>query len=153
MTELRRTATVLALACGHALLAPLPAQRLQGEVRADVVGPRTPIVSPAVGLTIPLGYYVRVTALGGIAASPDSTFLSDRWRGELLARFLFDPFRQQRWGVSVGGGLSVRRQTYLAAVLDLEGPPVLGFLPALQAGVSGGARAGLVLRRAIAGRR
>jgi hypothetical protein len=77
----------------------------------------------------------------------------DEWRGDLLARFLFDPFREERWGVSVGGGLSIRRRTYIALVADVEAPETHGVLPALQVGVSGGWRAGLLLRRAVRARR
>jgi len=132
-------------AATHAQLLP--------EARVDVMGPKRAIVSPALGLTAGFGYYARVTALAGFATTSEPTFLHDRWRGEVLARFLFDPFRQQRWGFSIGGGLSVRRRIWLALVAELEGPAIRGVTPALQAGVAGGARAGLVLRRATSGRR
>ena len=44
-------------------------------------------------------------------------------------------------------------RAHLAALLDLEGPAWGRVIPAIQAGVSGGMRAGIVLRRAIPGRR
>jgi hypothetical protein len=106
-----------------------------------------------VGGVVALGYYARFSADVGYAMRSDAKLIEDRWRADLLGRFTLDPFRQQRWGFSIGGGLSFRRQTYLAAVVDLEGPEWAGLLPALQVGVSGGWRAGLVLRRAIKGKR
>lgn len=140
-----------------ATLAGMPSnaggQRLQPEVRVDVQGPSRYTTAPGGGANLALGYYARVSAGVGYAPAADERFADDHWRGDLLARFVFDPFRQQRWGLSVGGGLSFRRQTYLAAILDLEGPETRGFIPALQVGVSGGFRAGLVLRRAVRGRR
>lgn len=135
-------------------LSPLQSQTLQPEIRLDVLGPSPYSLEPGVGVVTPLGYYVRVSAGAGYALPLESSLAGDRWRGELLGRFTFDPFRQRRWALSIGGGVSYRRSaTYLAAVVDLEGPAVRGVLPAVQAGISGGARVGIVLRRAVAGRR
>ena len=64
-----------------------------------------------------------------------------------------DPFRQDAWGLSFGGGLSVRERAYLAVIAEVEGREVAGWLPALQLGVAGGFRAGVVVRRAVPGRR
>jgi hypothetical protein len=99
------------------------------------------------------GNYARISAIAGYSTTQRRDLIADRWRGDLIARFLLDPFRQQRWALSIGGGLTFRRHTYLAAVFDLEGPETRGFLPALQVGLSGGVRGALVLRRAIPQRR
>ena len=71
----------------------------------------------------------------------------------MIARFLFDPFRQQRWGFSAGGGVSVRARDgdrvrpFLVAVLDLEAPrSASGITPAIQLGLGGGVRIGMALR-------
>jgi hypothetical protein len=129
------------------------AQELRPELRLDVLGPRPYSVQPGAGVIIPLGTYVR-TSLGiGWGKRRTATSTHDEWRGDLLTRVILDPFRQQRWALSIGGGLSVRRQTYLAAIVDLEGPEMAGALPAIQVGVSGGVRAALILRRARQGRR
>lgn len=125
----------------------------QPELRIDVVGPSPFSVQPGIGANVALGHYARISANIGYALTRDTNQIADRWRADLLGRFVLDPFRQQRWGLAVGGGLSIRRRTYIAALLELEGPEVAGWLPALQAGVSGGFRAGLVMRRAIKGRR
>ena len=119
----------------------------------DLLGPPPAVWQVGVGATARLGYYARLTGIAAYAPQADPRFLGDRWRADVLARLLLDPFRQQRWALSIGGGLSIRRTTYLAAIVDLEGPPVGGLMPALQVGVSGGMRAGLVFRRAMRGRR
>lgn len=146
----RLLATVFALvlaATGEAQTHPQP------ELRADVSGPSPYSVQPGVGGTIALGTYARAGAAVGYAIRNDSTEIADRWRIDLLGRFLFDPFGQRRWALSVGGGVSVRRRVYLAALVDLEGPALAGWRPAVQGGVSGGLRGGIVVRRAIQGRR
>jgi len=129
------------------------AQQIQPEVRLDAIGPRPYSIQLGAGLTFPFGYYVRSSVDVGWGQRDSPTLGYGEWRGDLLTRFLLDPFRQQQWGLSLGGGLSIRRHTYLAAIVDLEGPERLGFLPAVQVGLGGGLRAGLVLRRAYAGKR
>jgi hypothetical protein len=129
------------------------AQRVQPEMRVDIIGPEPYVVQPGVGAVVALGYYARISADVGYGLQRDAKLIDDRWRVDLLSRFTLDPFRQQRWGLSIGGGLSFRRQTYLAAIVDLEGPEWAGLLPAVEVGVSGGWRAGVIFRRAIEGRR
>jgi hypothetical protein len=136
------------------LAASLHGQAFQPEVRLDGFGSRPYSLEPGIGIGIPLGNYVRASVGGGYALPLESSLDGERWRAEALGRFTFDPFRQRRWGLSIGGGVTYRRsRTYLAAIADLEGPAIRGFLPAIQGGVSGGARVGLVLRKAVAGRR
>lgn len=141
---------VAALACATAANAQT---HPQPELRVDVIGPRPYTVQPGVGATVSMGTYARVSAIIGYAVDPDTNQIAHRWRADLLGRFLFDPFRQQRWGFSVGGGLSIRHRTYIAALLDLEGPETAGWLPAVHIGVSGGLRGGFALRRATEQRR
>lgn len=125
----------------------------QPELRVDAIGPGRYAWQPGAGFTLGFGYYARVSGVVGYAPSADPRFLDDRWRGDVIARVLLDPFRQQRWGLSIGGGLSVRRQTYLVVVIDAEGPEAGGVLPALEIGAGGGLRAGFILRRAVRERR
>jgi len=135
------------------LASALHAQRVQPELRADVLGPKPYLLQPGVGAVIPIGYYVRVGAAVGYLPL-DTRLTSHRWHADLITRLTLDPFRQQRWGLSIGGGLTYhRRHLYLAAVADLEGPERRGWLPAFQVGLSGGLRAGLIFRRAVPGRR
>lgn len=149
MTRTGHAALVLAvLACR------LEAQALQPEIRVDVVGPGPVSVEPGVGVNGRLGNYVRAGFAIGYDARGVEHRAGERWRFDLTARVTLDPFREQPIGFSFGGGVSHRGSTtYLAALFDLEGPEVLGMLPALQLGVSGGVRGGIILRRAIRGRR
>jgi hypothetical protein len=150
--RLRRA--VLPLAIAVAVAADANAQlRPQAELRVDVLGPEPHTVQPGAGATVSIGTYARASAVVGYALQRDTNQLEDRWRADLLGRFLFDPFRQQRWAIAVGGGVSIRRRTYLVALVELEGPEAAGWLPAVHVGVSGGFRGGLVFRRAVSGRR
>ena len=146
-----RFAAIAALIAVPAMVAS--AQRVQPELRADVLGPRPYGVHGGAGMNVFLGTYTRVGALAGYGARPAGGRTREEWRGDLVVRLTLDPFRQQRWGLSLGGGVSVRRTAFLLAVADVEGPAIRGWLPALQFGAGGGLRAGLGLRRAINGRR
>ena len=110
--------------------------------------------SPTATINGRLGTYLRTGLAIGYDARGVDHRAGERWRGDAIARVTLDPFREQRWGFSFGGGVRHRgSSTYRAALLELEGPEMFGVLPALQAGVSGGLRGGLILRRAVRGRR
>lgn len=162
MSRLLRHPTACGVAC-LLLLAAHPAARAQSvtamrvepEVRADVLFGRDAAVQAGAGVQIPFGYYVRVGADASVGARTGAVPGSRvDGRIDILGRFLLDPFRQTAYGFSAGAGLSTRfeqgeRSTPLLLVaLELEGRrPVSGWVPALQLGVGGGARVGLVLRR------
>jgi hypothetical protein len=130
------------------------------QVRVDaIVANHWASVQAGAGLQIPVGYYVRVGvdgAVGTDVVTGNSTLGSNTvasGRVDVIARFLFDPFRQQRYGLSAGGGVSARAsqhgkvRPYLVAVLDLEGPrSSRGLSPAVQLGLGGGVRLGALLR-------
>jgi hypothetical protein len=123
------------------------------ELRVDVLGGRQTSVQLGAGAQIPVGPYVRVGAIAGVGAPVTSGSSGAVGRLDVLARFLIDPFRQARWGLSAGGGVSLRAEARdrvrpnLLLVLDLEGPrSSRGFSPALQLGVGGGVRAGIGFR-------
>jgi hypothetical protein len=138
-----------------AIAAPAAAQRAQPEVRLDLVGPRPYSPQAGVGGSVAVGVYTRLgAAIGwGPGRSTGVSAGGGEWRGDLTARVTLDPYRQQRWALAFGGGVSVRRHAYLALLVDLEGPERFGWLPVFQAGVAGGARAGVILRKAAPGRR
>lgn len=132
------------------------------ELRADVIDPRSAgnvTLHGGVGVNVPLGSYVRleVDGAGGVTRRADANHRSGR--GDAIARFLLDPFAESPWGLSIGGGLSAlfadgaRTHAYLVVVADLEAPRVGGIVPALQAGLGGGLRVGLVARGYRVGRR
>lgn len=150
----------IALALAAALAMPaLPAvaqvpeseSRPRPELRADLLAGGVTAVHAGVGINIPAGYYVRT---GVIAAA--GTRLSGGGapsaRVDVVSRFLFDPFRERRWGLSAGGGVSLRYdeevnwRPFLVAVVDLELPAAGRVVPAVQAGVGGGVRIGAALR-------
>ena len=140
-------------ACGQEVSSPV----LMPELRADVVFGHQPAAQIGAGVQIPFGYYVRVGLDGAVGVRLDdaggSRSRSDA-RVDLLTRFLLDPFRQARYGLSLGGGIGLRAEPgdhvrpVLLAAVDLEGARwPNGWVPAVQLGLGGGARVGLVLRR------
>jgi hypothetical protein len=152
-------ALAVAASCGHAQQAARP----QPELRADVIDVRSThegTVQAGAGVGIPLGYYARfgIVAGGGITRRDDVQHGSGRI--DLVVRFLLDPFREARWGLSIGAGMSVMyeaqedwRELVLVAI-DLESPAVhRRLVPALQLGLGGGARVGLIVRSYQQGRR
>lgn len=127
-------------------------------VRADVVLARASAVQGAVGVTLPLGTYVRLDATAGAGVERSAGESRASGRGDLVGRFLLDPFRQSRWSGYGGAGITTLRsggdwRAYLLAVVGVEGPGGRGLLPALELGLGGGARVGLVLRSAAPDRR
>jgi hypothetical protein len=123
------------------------------ELRVDVIGGHQSSVQGGLGVEIPAGYYARVGIIGGVGVPTSNGASGADGRLDVLARFLLDPFRQSRWGLSAGGGVSLRaehgdrvRPNLLVAV-DLEGRSnSRGMSPAFQIGLGGGVRAGVALR-------
>lgn len=158
-------AVVAALvAIPHRAGAQLPdAPLLAPELRADVIVGHQPAVQVGGGVQIPFGYYVRLGIAGAAGrriddatSRPASTSRVDG-RVDVLVRFLLDPFRQTAYGVSLGGGMSVRAESgdrarpWLLVALDVEGRRSRrGIVPAVQLGLGGGVRLGIVLRRGVA---
>jgi hypothetical protein len=136
---------------------------LRAEARVDYLGPDPHAVHAGLGLNVPAGTYLRVTVLGAGGTSWNGERTGGSLRADVLGRFSFDPFRERRWGLSAGGGLSVRYdhitpagrrwRPLLALLLDLEGPRIGSVAPALQLGLGGGARAGAIIRGAAPDRR
>jgi len=154
------TARVAALALALLSAREAVAQRAGPRplVRADVVLARASALQGALGLTLPLGNYVRLDAVAGAGVERSGGATHGSARGDLVGRFLLDPFRQSRWSGYAGGGLSALRteddwRGYLLAVVGVEGPGARGLLPALELGLGGGARVGVVLRSAAPDRR
>ncbi|HJQ12093.1 MAG TPA: hypothetical protein VJ840_13770 [Gemmatimonadaceae bacterium] len=136
-------------------------QPVQTEWRIDGIFARTSGVEAGFGVSIPSGIYARTGFVGGLGVGRHGA----EGRTDLISRFSLDPFRQSRWALYGGGGISGRYRTeedggshaYLLLVLGLEGPlPFgrrLGWVPAFEAGLGGGARVGIIFRRGIAARR
>ena len=164
----RSSAAGRLLACAVVLLAmgrELPAQvwggraegrdtsRLRPELRVDYLGASTQAVHVGAGLSVPAGIYARfgVAAGAGPVWDDGRTFTSARV--DLTGRFMIDPFRRSRWGVSIGGGVGVRHDddhTRAVALLlaDVEGPGRRGWIPFGAIGLGGGVRVTAGVRRA-----
>jgi hypothetical protein len=75
-------------------------------------------------------------------------------RVDLVTRYLLDPFREFRWGPYGGGGFTAqwdRRANWrsdLLVLIGVEGPVHAGWRTAVELGLGGGARLGVVFRRA-----
>jgi hypothetical protein len=136
-------------------------QKIQSEGRLDAIFARSAGVEAAYGFTVPVGIYVRSGLVAGVGAGRDGV----EGRTDFISRFSFDPFRQTRWAPYAGAGLSGRYRSeldggaraYLLVFLGVEGPLPLGelsgWVPALEMGLGGGARVGLILRRGVNARR
>jgi hypothetical protein len=136
-------------------------QRIQSEFRVDGIFARTSGVEAAYGFTVPVGIYVRSGIVAGVGIGRHGA----EGRTDFISRFSFDPFRQTRWAPYAGAGLSGRYRSeldggaraYLLVFLGVEGPLPLGelsgWVPALEVGLGGGARVGLILRRGVNARR
>lgn len=123
------------------------------EYRADGIVGRGTSAQAGLGAVYQLGVYVRtsIDAAAGATWHDAQTLASGRV--DLVARFLLDPFREAPIGLSVGGGVSVpyangdaHVRPLMTAVVDLEGRMRRDITPALQIGLGGGARIGVVLR-------
>jgi hypothetical protein len=132
------------------------------ELRVDAIDARSAhwgTLHGGVGANVPLGYYVRFEVVGAGGATRRDTIDRNSGRVDALARFLLDPFAESSWGFSIGGGMSAmfgegtRPHEYLVVIADLEAPRVGAIVPALQIGLGGGLRVGLVGRAYRTGRR
>jgi hypothetical protein len=158
---------VVAFALALVILRPLracaqiPTQSVQSEVRVDGFFARSGGVEAGYGISIPAGIYLRTGLVGGVGAGPHGV----ESRADFISRFSLDPFRQSSWAPYAGAGLSARfrasadggAKAFLLVFLGLEGPlpyaKLSGWVPAVELGLGGGARVGVILRRGIAGRR
>ena len=151
-SRIRTVVVIASLAIGGPVHAQPTPQR-GGELHVDAIAGRRGAIEAAAGVILPVGIYSRtafVVAVGAASRESGSLIVG---RGEFVSRFLLDPFRESPLGLSVGGGLGVtnlsdpnRWRPYLALLLDLEMRRRAGITPAIQLGLGGGTRLGLVLR-------
>lgn len=136
-----------------------PVRRVFPSVRADMLLDRDPGAQVAVGAAVAAAYNLRLAVdagLGGVRRA-------DQWepagRLDLLARWLSDPFRQSRWGINAGGGIGLRFEaaralrTVAIVTVGIEGRSDGRWVPGVEAGLGGGFRLGLTLRRPAVQRR
>ncbi len=154
-------ALVLAVLGPSSAFAQVPTQSVQSEVRVDGIFAASSGVEAGYGISIPAGIYLRWGVVGGVGAGRHGV----ESRADLVSRFSLDPFRQSRWAPYAGAGLSGRfrasadggARAFLLVYLGIEGSlpdrQLSGWVPAVELGLGGGARVGVILRRGIAGRR
>lgn len=152
------SSVVISVCCPFAAAAqrsPEPTPKIAIEGRIDAIAAAPAAMHAAAGFTIRTGTYLRSGFDAGLGASRDG--LSGRI--DFVNRFHLDPFRQSRWAPYGGGGLSVRfdqggrGRTNLLVFMGVDGPARRGVAPSVEAGLGGGGRIGLIIRRAAAERR
>jgi len=124
-----------------------------GELRGDAIFGDGTAFQGGAGIVFPAGIYVRVNVDGAAGTRFRDGQSRTSGRVDATARFLLDPFRETPIGLSLGGGVTVPYtdgdrgvQPYLTAVIDIEGRRRGRVTPALQIGLGGGTRVGIVLR-------
>lgn len=142
-----------------AFLAPLSraqsqdAPRTQVEARIDGFTGDDWAVHAGVGISAPLGTYVRFGPVAGVGTGAHGVSS----RIDLVARFTLDPFREKPWAPFAVGGISARfddsSRQYLVLMAGIEGPVRRGWATALEFGFGGAFRAGVALRQATPKRR
>jgi hypothetical protein len=123
------------------------------EYRADAIFTRGATVQGGLGRVFPLGTYVRLSVDGAAGPTWRDGSVHASGRVDAISRFLLDPFREVPIALSLGGGVSVpyvsgdsRVRPYATVVADIEGRWRSGYTPALQVGLGGGVRMGVVVR-------
>jgi hypothetical protein len=126
----------------------------QWEFRQDVTVAREPGAHLGVGLNLRADYYVRLgVSLSSGAVRRDSDVWVGAQRLDLTARYLLDPFGERPRGWYGGAGVSVAQlpgqgaSASLQLLVGLEGRPGKSLIPAVELGVGGGVRLGVVVRR------
>jgi hypothetical protein len=127
---------------------------VQFEMRADLLAGPPAGAQAGVGANVTAGTYIRIGAdVAAGASSRDGGGVASG-RVDLVSRYLLDPFRESRLGPYVGGGFTAqwdRRANWrgdLLLLIGVEGPVHAGWRTAVELGLGGGARLGVVLRRA-----
>jgi hypothetical protein len=134
---------------------PVRAEAQALEARADAIVTGPAAIHGGIGLMVPAGTYLRSGIVGGLGASADGV----SGRVDAVTRFHLDPFREHRWALYAGGGLTARfdehRRTRvgLLVLVGVDGPARKGLTTAVEAALGRGARIGLIIRHGTAERR
>ena len=132
--------------------------RPQSSLRADAIIARASTVQLGAGFELPMGAYLRsgLTAAAGATRAPGGDVRASG-RVDAIGRFLLDPFREFRWGPYGGAGVSAlydgrvagrtRWRGVVVLVLGVEGAATGKVRSAVELGLGGGTRVGVVLRR------
>jgi hypothetical protein len=149
--------------CWMGAIAAMPARALaqdgfkppvQFEMRADLLGGPPAGAQLGAGANVTMGSYIRLGADAALGASSRDGGAVASGRVDFVSRYLLDPFREFRLGPYVGGGFTAqwdRRANWrgdLLVIVGVEGPVHAGWRTSVELGLGGGARLGVVLRRA-----
>ncbi|HUQ83242.1 MAG TPA: hypothetical protein VM076_18965 [Gemmatimonadaceae bacterium] len=132
---------------------------IQPEARVDFIDARAAAAHVGVGFSVPAGTYVRLGIVGAAGQAWRHGESGGAGRVDALVRFVVDPLREFRWAPYAAGGIggiydrSEKWRAVLVGVLGIEGPASGSVVPAIEIGFGGGARVGVVIRRAMPGRR
>jgi len=155
--DVARWALVLGLTCASGLLQSQSTAPLEKELRLDGVVGRADAAQIGGGLQVSADYYTRIGLVAATGVATDGHGARSASRVDLVARFLLDPFRESPHGISLGGGISASNtqsghwRPYLVGLIDFEGRKTGAVAPAIQLGLGGGVRLGVILRSAANG--
>ena len=159
LTRHRALALLMLLALPLARARAQAERRVQRELRLDAIAARASALHLGIGANVEMGSYLRtgLTAAGGATRLPGGHTVGSG-RVDVIGRFLLDPFREFRWGPYAGAGASLlytrsaspadrdRWRGVVVAVVGVEGSAAGAVRPAVELGLGGGARVGVVLR-------
>jgi hypothetical protein len=127
---------------------------IQVEMRADLLAGPPAGAQVGVGANVAGGSYMRIGADAAVGALSRDGAAVASGRVDVVTRYLLDPYREFRWGPYVGGGFTAQwdhRANWrgdLLLLVGVEGPAHAGWRTSVELGLGGGARLGVVFRRA-----
>jgi len=131
--------------------------RPQWELRAEGIAAEAPGAVAGLGVNVRAGWYVRIGgAVVGGARWSDASAPIGQVRADATVRFLLDPYAERRRGLYGGVGLSTTQlgrgvgaqPPQLLLLAGVESQPRNGRAWALEVGLGGGLRVGVVRRSA-----
>jgi hypothetical protein len=136
-------------------LAAQPPQRWQGEGRIETLISRTTAVHAAIGANAIVGRYLRLAIIGAVGARDNAGEWRRSGRADLVGRFHVDPQRQFSHGLyMVGGATALVDEGARTRVRAVVGAGVesrslgSGWILGAEAGLGGGTRLAITVRRA-----
>jgi len=127
---------------------------VQFETRIDALGGPPAGAQLGIGANVAPDYYLRIGADAAFGAAARNGTAVAAGRVDIISRYLLDPLHEFRWGPYAGAGMTAlwdQRANWradLLLVLGIEGPVHAGWRTSVELGLGGGARLGVVLRRA-----